>query len=180
MINQEGHTNAQDEEAAPVGIFPLSPNQPSSTTRDADVEEPMSEIHTPSSSSFDDDEMTEVNVDDEGNNDGEYISRLERTIQHNDGNQNVLSPEEEETYEEQRREQLNNELVRIQRTNFIHFGVLCMLPVFMLVLVVITSFRQSGTCEGYETYTCDFEQKEFMNAFVSRCICTAIEVNGYV
>jgi hypothetical protein len=92
----------------------------------------------------------------------------------------MVFKEEEETYEEQRREQLNNELVRIQRTNFIHFGVLCMLPVFMLVLVVITSFRQSGTCEGYETYTCDFEQKEFMNAFVSRCICTAIEVNGYV
>eukprot|EP01083_Nonionella_stella_P135943 413507_1 len=94
-------------------------------------------------STLEEDEMTEVDVDDEGNNAGEYISRLERMIQNNNTSHN-FTPEEEEAYEQQRREQLHEELVRIQRTNFMHFGILCMLPILMLVLVLITSLNQRG------------------------------------
>ena len=147
---------------------------------------PTATATVPAAPVVDDDEMTEVDVDDEGNNSGEYISRLERMIQHNtgangNGNGNAgaqvfTTPEEEEIYEQQRRSQLNVELVRIQRQNFMHFGILCLLPLLMLFLVLITSFSQEGTCESAGNYECLLEGRAFMNAFVSRCLCSSVEV----
>jgi hypothetical protein len=74
MVGQEEQNSTyHDEEAAPMNI---TPPQQSPTSNG---EEPLQTTPTViSSPSVDDDEMTEVNVDDEGNNAGEYVSRLER------------------------------------------------------------------------------------------------------
>ena len=85
--------------------------------------------------------------------------------------------EEERAYESQRRVRLNEELIRIQKKNFIHFTILCLLPLFLLVLVLVSSFTAKGTCDGYEISSCKFEDRSFMNAFVRRCICTAFTMD---
>ena len=163
-------------------VMPTSPSPSASASPALTTNSPTATATaTVPAAPVDDDEMTEVDVDDEGNNSGEYISRLERMIQHNTGGNgnagaHVFTPEEEEIYEQQRRSQLNVELVRIQRQNFMHFGILCLLPLLMLALVLISSFSQKGTCESVDNYECLLEGRAFMNAFVSRCLCSSVEV----
>jgi len=62
------------------------------------------------------------------------------------------------------------------RNNFVHFGILCLVPIFLLVLVLVSSFSDNSTCEGYEIASCKHEDRIFMNAFASRCICSAFEI----
>uniref|UniRef100_A0A7S3VGH4 Uncharacterized protein n=1 Tax=Chaetoceros debilis TaxID=122233 RepID=A0A7S3VGH4_9STRA len=124
---------------------------------------------SPSSDIIHDDDMTEINLDEADQISGRYISRLERT-RNSDGSQ-LWTAEEEESYEEQRRINLTEELVRIQRTNFIHFSVLCSIPLFLLALVLVNSFQGNEECVGLEGAECQFEQRIFMNAFSKRCIC---------
>jgi hypothetical protein len=72
---------------------------------------------------------------------------------------------------------LTEELAIIQKTNFIHFGILCLVPIFLLLLVLISSISKQGSCNGYEGVTCEYEERAFMNAFSTRCICTAFTMN---
>ena len=119
-----------------------------------------------------DDDMTEINIE-EGDQvlGSQYVSRLER-LNDNRAGQMFWTEEEEAAYEEQRRERLSEELQRIQRTNFIHFGILCLVPVFLLVLVIASAFNTKGPCEGFGDSECRWEERMFMNAFATKCICT--------
>lgn len=160
----------------------------SPTSRDTatttDVEEANNSnvrIGTPSSSAsrtpvhHDDDDMTEINIDDADQMGGSnFVSRLERIHGRNTNggtSRFFWSEEEERAYEIQRREQLNQELLRIQKRNFIQFTILCMVPLFLLVLVVVSSLTSNQSCNGYEIATCAYEERSFLNAFTRRCIC---------
>jgi hypothetical protein len=136
----------------------------------------------------DDDDMTEINID-EGEHTGgsNFVSRLERIHGRNNANGDgtgagggtsrfFWSEDEERAYEEQRRERLNEELLRVQKKNFIHFTILCMVPIFLLVLVLVSSLTSKNTCNGYEIASCQYEERSFMNAFARRCICTAFDM----
>jgi hypothetical protein len=121
----------------------------------------------------DEDNMTEINVDDINHENGQVVSRLERNsntmVQH-------WTPAEEEEFEQARREHLHQELLRIQRTNFYHFGLICLVPLVMLLLVVITSLNQDGSCEADFGTECFYENRGFMSAFARQCICKGIKV----
>jgi hypothetical protein len=49
-------------------------------------------------------------------------------------------------------------------------------PLAMLILVVITSLNQDGSCEADFGTECYFENSGFMNAFARRCICKGVTV----
>lgn len=88
----------------------------------------------------------------------------------------LFSQAEEEEFVQARREHLHQELIRIQRTNFYHFGLICLVPLAMLILVVITSFNQDASCEADIGTECFYETQGFMNAFARQCICRGITV----
>jgi hypothetical protein len=88
----------------------------------------------------------------------------------------IYSQAEEEEFEQARREHLHQELLRIQRTNFYHFGLICLVPLVMLLLVVITSLNQDGSCEADFGTECFYENRGFMSAFARQCICKGIKV----
>lgn len=88
-------------------------------------------------------------------------------------NNRLWTNEERDAYEERRRETLNQELNRVQRTNFIHFSTLCSIPILLIGLVLFYSFRDDGDCIGYDVLNCRREPRHFMNAFGNECICEA-------
>ena len=78
--------------------------------------------------------------------------------------------------EERRRNILLRELQRVQRISFIHFSLLCLIPTTLLIIVVASVVRGNEDCNTLAT-TCVKEARTFMNAFTTRCICDAIDVN---
>ncbi len=80
MSNRGERADIPDEESAPVSPIAQSLDRPSISIGDDNPE-----------LNDDDDAMTEVDVDDEGNQAGEYISRLERQISQNQP-ANILTP----------------------------------------------------------------------------------------
>jgi hypothetical protein len=77
--------------------------------------------------------------------------------------------------EERRRNVLLRELQIVQRTSFIHFMVLCLIPTSLLLIVIATVFGEDEECESLAT-ACVREARTFINAFTSRCVCDAIIV----
>lgn len=77
--------------------------------------------------------------------------------------------------EERRRNVLLRELQRVQRTAFIHFVLLCLIPTSLLFIVVATVLGEDESCESIAT-TCKTESRTFLNAFTTQCICDAIDV----
>jgi len=74
-----------------------------------------------------------------------------------------------------RREAILQEVKRVQRANFIHFLVLCLVPTTLLLIVVAAIVSEDGECESTAGLTlCEREPRSFVNAFTSRCICDAI------
>lgn len=90
---------------------------------------------------------------------------------------------------------------RVQRSNFIHFILLCMIPTALLLIVIVAILSERGECSSTPTYTapvnategdtlssssvsgsnnimieCQREPRLFVNAFTSTCICSAIRV----
>ncbi len=86
--------------------------------------------------------------------------------------------EERAAYEERRREALSTELTRVQRTNFFHFLLLCLVPMGLIGLVLLNSFRKDSGCEGFGTVQCERERRDFRNAFSNKCICTSFQLEG--
>lgn len=78
--------------------------------------------------------------------------------------------------EERRRNILLRELQRVQRASFIHFALICLIPTTLLFIVVVTVLGEDEDCNSVAT-TCVKEAGTFMNAFTTRCICDAIDVN---
>jgi hypothetical protein len=76
-----------------------------------------------------------------------------------------------------RRNVLLRELQRLQRTSFIHFMALCLIPTSLLFIVLATVLADDEQCESLAT-TCEKEPRTFINAFTTRCICDAITVIG--
>lgn len=81
--------------------------------------------------------------------------------------------EDDVANEERRREAIRNEIERSQRSNFVHFVLLCLVPTSLLLIVVASVLGESDACSGYPT-TCANEPRSFINAFTTRCICDAV------
>ena len=75
--------------------------------------------------------------------------------------------------EERRRDAILNEIERSQRSNFVHFILLCLIPTSLLLIVVASVLGENGDCSGYPT-SCANEPRSFINAFTTRCICDAV------
>ena len=81
--------------------------------------------------------------------------------------------------ETHRRNVLLRELRRVQRASFMHFLILCLIPVVLLVVVLVIVSGSSGDGCQSETSFCEIEERSFLNAFTTRCVCDAIPVHRY-
>lgn len=142
----------QDEEA---NVLPLDATQ---------SEEPVQECSNQQDTSSDDDEMTIITLDHNNLDDHDQNAAALAWLDQN-------GPE----MERRRRNVLLRELQRVQRASFIHFMLLCLIPTALLLVVVVTVFREEEPC-GSEVTTCRQEARTFINAFTTRCICDAIDV----
>ena len=81
--------------------------------------------------------------------------------------------EDDAANEERRREALLGEIQRSQKSNFVHFLMLCLVPTSLLLIVVASVVGESIECDNYPV-KCVAEPRSFINAFTSRCICDAV------
>ncbi len=68
---------------------------------------------------------------------------------------------------------------RVQRANFIHFLVLCLVPTALLIIVIAAIVSEDGECgdgAGDEFTICEMEPRSFANAFTTTCICDAVRI----
>lgn len=77
--------------------------------------------------------------------------------------------------EERRRSIMLQELQRVQRTSFLHFLILCLIPTILLFIVIGTVMSEDEDCLSDATI-CHKEARNFINAFTTRCVCEAIAV----
>jgi len=77
--------------------------------------------------------------------------------------------------EERRRAIMLRELQRVQRSSFMHFVILCLIPTVLLFVVIATIVSDDEECYS-EATLCYKEPRSFINAFTTRCICEAIAV----
>ncbi|KAL3787628.1 hypothetical protein HJC23_011776 [Cyclotella cryptica] len=76
---------------------------------------------------------------------------------------------------QQRRQDILREVERVQRANFIHFALLCLVPTSLLLIVIAAIVSEGGECLGAEGITiCEREARTFVNAFTTRCVCDAV------
>ena len=91
----------------------------------------------------------------------------------------LSTPENLEDYEESRREDLMDELDRVQRQNLMQFLALCLIPCCLLVMIMMSSFNDKDVpCVGIDGAACEYETRVFMNAYSRRCICDAINIRS--
>jgi hypothetical protein len=109
-----------------------------------------------------DDEITIIGLDEQGESDQQAAALA--WIEQN-------GPE----MEERRRNVLLRELQRVQRTSFVHFVLLCLIPTCLLFIVVATVLGEDGECYS-EVTNCFKEKRTFINAFTTRCVCDAIDI----
>ena len=99
-----------------------------------------------------------------------------RRILGSDSNADLLSDLDDEAHERRRREAIRAELERVQRSNFLHFMVLLLVPTCLLMVIFINVLTENENCnEGEQWTTCTKEPRSFINAFTSRCICDAVK-----
>jgi hypothetical protein len=77
--------------------------------------------------------------------------------------------------EERRRALLLRELKRSQRNSFVQFLVLCLVPVAMFIVVIVSVVGEDDACQSPAT-VCKLEPRLFINAFTTRCSCEPIPV----
>ena len=77
--------------------------------------------------------------------------------------------------EERRRGVLMRELKRVQRASFWQFLMLCTIPTILLIVVIGTVVGDEQDCASDTTH-CALEPRTFINAFTTRCICDALQV----
>lgn len=77
--------------------------------------------------------------------------------------------------EQRRRNVLLRELRRVQRTSFLHFLILCLIPLLLVVVVLITVLGDNEDCLSDLSF-CYLEPRTFMNAFTTRCVCESLLV----
>ena len=133
------------------------------------VEETSLQVHTSISQQQDeedDDEMTIIGLDQDLDEDMDHRRAAALAWMEQNG------PE----MEERRLNVLLRELHRAQRASFIHFILLCMIPTALMCIVVATVLGEEEPC-GSDVTICRQEARTFVNAFTTRCICDAIDVN---
>ena len=75
---------------------------------------------------------------------------------------------------------LREQVERVQRANFIHFLVLCLVPTALLIIVVAAIVSKDSDCGTVGLTTCEMEPRSFTNAFTSACICDAVRITSSV
>lgn len=144
-------------------------------SRDADNSLPANDEEEKSSSvndtialhqQDDDDDMTIIGLDQD----------LDEDINHHRAAALAWMEQNGPEMEERRRSVLLRELHRVQRASFIQFILLCMIPTALLCIVIATVLGDEEPC-GSDIAICRQEPRTFMNAFTTRCICDAIDVN---
>ena len=74
----------------------------------------------------------------------------------------------------------HEQVERVQRANFIHFLVLCLVPTALLIIVVAAIVSKDSDCGTVGLTTCEMEPRSFTNAFTSACICDAVRITSSV
>ena len=121
-----------------------------------------------------DDDVTEVGLDDDETRGlRTFGSRL--PIDNEDIT--LWSPEEDAAHEARRRNNLLRELQRVQRANFLHFLMLCLIPTVLLAVILASVFNENQNCVQGPT-PCHLQPRTFINAFTSKCICDALTVGN--
>mmetsp|Transcript_3572 Transcript_3572/g.5406 ORF Transcript_3572/g.5406 Transcript_3572/m.5406 type:complete len:189 (-) Transcript_3572:459-1025(-) len=83
----------------------------------------------------------------------------------------------DEDAEQRRQNTIRREIESVQRSNFFHLFLLCLVPTTLLLVVVASILGEGDDC-GSLTTNCSREPRKFMNAFTSRCICDSIPVQS--
>jgi hypothetical protein len=69
---------------------------------------------------------------------------------------------------------------RVQRANFIHFLVLCLVPTALLIIVVTAIVSKENDCGTVGLTTCKMEPRSFTNAFTTACVCDSVRIASSV
>lgn len=147
-ISDNAHVPINNDEENP----PVSPTNSSTSLHNND-------------DSDDDDNLTIIGLDTTPDEDEHHAAALAWLEQN--------GPE----MERRRRNILMRELERVQRASFIHFILLCLIPTALLIIVIVTVLSDEEDC-GSEMTRCQQEPRTFVNAFTTRCICDAVNVNN--
>eukprot|EP00525_Craspedostauros_australis_P009870 CAMPEP_0198117636 /NCGR_PEP_ID=MMETSP1442-20131203/18746_1 /TAXON_ID= /ORGANISM="Craspedostauros australis, Strain CCMP3328" /LENGTH=189 /DNA_ID=CAMNT_0043775729 /DNA_START=46 /DNA_END=615 /DNA_ORIENTATION=- len=108
-----------------------------------------------------------------GDDDDMTVILLDHTANDLDEGDNAFVDHDSPEMQERRRNVLLRELRRVQRASFIHFLILCLIPTSLLLIVITTVLSEDESCES-EATTCTREERTFINAFTTRCVCDAI------
>mmetsp|Transcript_780 Transcript_780/g.1869 ORF Transcript_780/g.1869 Transcript_780/m.1869 type:complete len:175 (-) Transcript_780:108-632(-) len=151
----------------PSSDFLEDENQPKPV---ADIENNTGEDAATTDHDDDDDDITVIVLDqtaaENTNNPNRNPNRAQEALAWID---QAGSPE----LEERRRVVLMRELRRVQRASFVHFCLLCAIPTVLLLVVIATVVGQEEDCAS-NTTLCELEERNFINAFTTRCVCEAI------
>lgn len=145
----------QEESTTPTG------EERDSATRDDTLTYEMLGRDGGDSQSSEDDDVTVIVLDRANNMDSAAAS--------------LWAEQDSPEMEERRRQVLLRELQRVQRASFIHFLILCLIPTSLLFIVIATVLGEDDVCESNATL-CEQEERTFINAFTTRCVCNAILV----
>jgi hypothetical protein len=74
----------------------------------------------------------------------------------------------------------HEQVERVQRANFIHFLVLCLVPTALLIIVVTAIVSKENDCGTVGLTTCKMEPRSFTNAFTSACVCDSVRIASSV
>jgi hypothetical protein len=131
----------------------------------------------------DDDNMTIIFLETESSTQNQSNNDNNNTSNNSNNNNNLpnwvdrLDHTGDPIFDERRRTILLQELKRIQRRSFFNFVLLCTIPLLLFVTMIIIVFSGDSDkgCLSTITY-CRLEQRSFVNAFTTRCLCDPIPV----
>ena len=84
--------------------------------------------------------------------------------------------QESDEHDRRRHQSALREVEQIQRSNFVHFLLLCMVPTSLLLILVVSVMgnESNNACSTGNSQHCYSEARSFFNPFTSRCICEAV------
>jgi hypothetical protein len=145
----------------------------SSPSSDEDITHEHEHEHEHNDSDDATTQMTEINISQTASNDDTYYDNIHLNNINTNMNNLLWTEEERTSYQQRRRESLGIELNRIQRSNCIHFSILCSIPLALLVIVLFNSLSDDSSCVGFENVICERNERSFLNAFGNKCVCYA-------
>ena len=184
VVDEEEHPNQQEEQSLRSTNYNLDTiNDNDNDEEENTADRAIDDTDNTNSSNIDDDatsQVTEINIppSPSNNHTPTYFGGLYFGTHSPAVTNRLWTLEERGAYEERRRESLTQELNRVQRSNFISFSLLCMIPIVLIGLILMNSFRSDGDCLGYETAKCERNTRSFLNAFGNKCFCYAFTLEG--